>query len=149
MHLFGKSPIYASTVLECSCCKIHRYVAAPLYHQNSTVCRSKIATLLNNIGNPSRICAKNLQVLPSPEPYHVPSIQLGVMSGIRIPKPLARQLPVCKNVNLLQKKRFSLFILEEYCTYCMCARAVLFAFHDIKTIKNRILVKYFKVRWGL
>ncbi len=90
MHLFGKSPIYASTVLESSCCKIHRYIAAPLYHQNSTVCRSKIATLLNNIGNPFRICARILQVLPSPEPYHVPSIQLGVKSGIRIPKPLVR-----------------------------------------------------------
>jgi hypothetical protein len=29
VHFFGNAPIYASTVLECSCCKIHRYVAAP------------------------------------------------------------------------------------------------------------------------
>ncbi len=39
LHLFGNAPICASTVLECSCCKIHRSVAAPLYHrfQNSWV----------------------------------------------------------------------------------------------------------------
>ncbi len=29
VHLFGNTLICASTVLECSCCRIHRYVAAP------------------------------------------------------------------------------------------------------------------------
>ncbi len=29
MYLFGNAPICASTVLECSCCRIHRNVAAP------------------------------------------------------------------------------------------------------------------------
>ncbi len=29
VHLFQNAPICASTVLECSCCRIHRYVAAP------------------------------------------------------------------------------------------------------------------------
>jgi hypothetical protein len=29
VHLFINAPICASTVLECSCCRIHRYVAAP------------------------------------------------------------------------------------------------------------------------
>ncbi len=29
MHLFGNTPIYASTVLDCSCFIIHRYLAAP------------------------------------------------------------------------------------------------------------------------
>ncbi len=29
VHLFGNAPICASTVLECSCCRIHRSVAAP------------------------------------------------------------------------------------------------------------------------
>ncbi len=32
MHLFGNAPICASTVLECSCCRIHRNVAAPKIH---------------------------------------------------------------------------------------------------------------------
>ncbi len=29
VYLFGNAPICASTVLECSCCRTHRYVAAP------------------------------------------------------------------------------------------------------------------------
>ncbi len=29
VHLFGNAPISASTVLECSCCRIHRNIAAP------------------------------------------------------------------------------------------------------------------------
>ncbi len=32
MHLLGNALICASTVLECSCCRIHRYVAAPHNH---------------------------------------------------------------------------------------------------------------------
>jgi hypothetical protein len=31
VHLFGNAPICASIVLECSCCRIHCYVAAPLH----------------------------------------------------------------------------------------------------------------------
>jgi hypothetical protein len=31
VHLFGTAPICASTVSEYSCCRIHRYVAAPFY----------------------------------------------------------------------------------------------------------------------
>jgi len=31
-RLFWNALKCASTVLECSCCKIHRYVAAPIYH---------------------------------------------------------------------------------------------------------------------
>jgi hypothetical protein len=31
VHLFLNALICASTVLECSCCRIHRYVAAPIY----------------------------------------------------------------------------------------------------------------------
>jgi hypothetical protein len=31
VHLFGNAPICAITVLECSCCRIHRYVAAPFF----------------------------------------------------------------------------------------------------------------------
>ncbi len=30
VYLFGNAGIGASTVLACSCCRIHRYVAAPL-----------------------------------------------------------------------------------------------------------------------
>ncbi len=36
MHLFRNALICASTVLECSCCRIHRYVAAPSNHKNTT-----------------------------------------------------------------------------------------------------------------
>jgi hypothetical protein len=31
-HLFGNAPICASTVLECSCSRIHRYEAAQYLH---------------------------------------------------------------------------------------------------------------------
>jgi hypothetical protein len=34
---FGNEPICASTVLECSCCRIHRYVAAPRQRQTCTL----------------------------------------------------------------------------------------------------------------
>jgi hypothetical protein len=34
VHLFGNAPICASIVLECSCGKIHRYVAAPCKHSH-------------------------------------------------------------------------------------------------------------------
>jgi hypothetical protein len=30
VNLFGNAPICASTVLECNCCRIHRYIAAPV-----------------------------------------------------------------------------------------------------------------------
>jgi hypothetical protein len=30
VHLLGNAPICSSTVLECSCCRILRYVAGPL-----------------------------------------------------------------------------------------------------------------------
>jgi len=33
LHLFGNAPIWASTFFECSCCRIHRYVAAPIFRQ--------------------------------------------------------------------------------------------------------------------
>jgi hypothetical protein len=36
VHLLRNALICASTVLECNCCRIHRYVAAPNNHKNTT-----------------------------------------------------------------------------------------------------------------
>ncbi len=47
VHLFGNAPICASIVLECSCCKIHCYVAAPCkdFHEESLIQPSRIPIL--------------------------------------------------------------------------------------------------------
>jgi hypothetical protein len=37
VHLFGSAPICASTVSECSCCRIHGNVAAPQWHAASLI----------------------------------------------------------------------------------------------------------------
>jgi hypothetical protein len=37
VHLLGNAPMYASTVLECSCCRIHHYVAAPVQEVQGAV----------------------------------------------------------------------------------------------------------------
>ncbi len=36
VHLFGNAPVFASIVLECSCRRIHRYVAAPSENRKTT-----------------------------------------------------------------------------------------------------------------
>jgi hypothetical protein len=53
VHVFGNAPICASTVLECSCCGIHRYVAAPFRYLLSFLLRvpDDIWQILSNLLN--------------------------------------------------------------------------------------------------
>ncbi len=43
MHLFGNALICTSTVLKCSCCRIHRYVTEPYKQPEKLTSKNKVA----------------------------------------------------------------------------------------------------------
>ncbi len=139
VHLFGNAPICASSVLECSCCRIHRYVAAPL-HPCCWAADDRLAGIasLPHFFSPSLTTGRTELFL-----YLLPSLWLEPLK-IQIPKLPSHSFNLPYNIPRAPRYVRIYFLkgllLENMSSFQSCMYEGTFFVLHILSVRNRVVL---------